>query len=84
MLASERKPGCLAKETLWIGRPQRGKCGATISSSLLWDRQKNDSELGRHVAAKLSRVEVVVARDEKSKSARARVNKSPFFTPFQV
>jgi len=34
---------------------------------------KNDSELGRHVAAKLSRVEVVVARDEKIKvGARSR------------
>src|SRR5688500_11591564 len=52
MLASERKPACLAKETLWIGRPQRSKCGGIIPPSLLWDRQKNDSELGRHVAAK--------------------------------
>jgi hypothetical protein len=73
MLSSERKPGCLAKGTLWIGRSQRGKCSGIIPSSLLWDRQKNDSELGRHVAAKLSRVEVVVARDEKIKvGARSR------------
>src|SRR5215510_12090897 len=71
LLASERKPGCLANQTLRIGRPQRGECGVIIPPALLWNRQKNDSELGRHVTPKLRRVEVFVACDEKIK-VRAR------------
>ncbi len=63
--ASERKSSYLANQTLQVGRPQRGECGGIIPPTLLWDRQKKDSELGRHVTAKLRRVEVFVACDEK-------------------
>jgi hypothetical protein len=67
LLALERKAGCLANQTLWVGRPQRGECGGILWPALLWNRQEDNSELGRHVTTKLRRVEVFVACDEKIK-----------------